>query len=321
MKMKNLNWIKALMFVMVVLILPACSDDEPMGKGDVDFEITDAPVDDASIKGVFVTVSDIKVDGQSISGFTKQTIDLKAYQEGKTTLLGTSQLNAKTYSTITLVLDLNQDDHGNAPGCYVLTNDNAKFKLRESSSGVEEITISKNLSVVANNHSKVVLDFDLRKSIRYVEDQSIRYSFATSENLKTSVRVIVKEKTGTISGVYTEEENTDADHIVVYAYRKGTFNESTEVQGDEQDHIQFKNAVTSALVKDNIGARTYLLALVEEGDYELYFVAYSNDSQSGRVQFTNVLKSQTSLNGSAGDFFTIHAGANLTLSSSINGVL
>src|SRR4051812_16279497 len=104
MKMKNLSWIKALMFVMVVLMLPSCSDDESMGKGDVDFEITDAPVDDASIKGVFVTVSDIKVDGQSISGFTKQTIDLKAYQEGKTTLLGTSQLNAKTYSTITLVL-------------------------------------------------------------------------------------------------------------------------------------------------------------------------------------------------------------------------
>jgi hypothetical protein len=307
------------MFVVVVLMLPACSDDEPMGKGDVDFEITDAPIDDASIKGVFVTVSDIKVDGQSISGFTKQTIDLKAYQEGKTTLLGTSHLNAKTYSTITLVLDLNLDDQGNAPGCFVLTNDNAKFKLRESSTGVEQITISKNLSVVANNRTKIVLDFDLRKSIRYVEDQSIRYSFVTSENLKTSVRVIVKEKTGTISGTYTEQQNTNAYHIVVYAYKKGTFNESTEVQGDEQDHIQFKNAVTSALVKGNIGARTYLLALMEEGDYELHFVAYSNDTQSGRIMFTNVLQSQTSLNGSVGNYFTIHAGANLALSSSISG--
>jgi len=319
MKMKCLNWFKALMFGSAVLALTSCSDNEPMGKGDADFEITDATSDDASVKGVFVTVTDIKLNGKSISGFTKQTIDLKAYQEGNTKLLVTSQLDAKTYSTLTLVLDLNTDEHGNSPGCYVLNNDNVKFKLRESTTGKEEITLAKTFKITSNNKSKIVLDFDLRKSIRSVEDQSIRYSFVSAENMKASVRVVVKEKTGNISGIYTEEQNTNSDYIIVYAYHKGTFNASTELQGDASDNIYFKNAVSSALVKDNLGVKTYTLALLEEGEYEFHFASYTKNSETGRLSFTNMLQSETSLNGSVGNYFTIKAGASLALSSSIKG--
>jgi len=97
--------------------LIACDDtSEPMGKGDVEFEITDAPSDDASVKGVWVTVADLKVDGKSVPSFAKQTIDLTAYQEGNTKLLATAgQLDAKSYNKLTLVLDLEKDQNGNTP--------------------------------------------------------------------------------------------------------------------------------------------------------------------------------------------------------------
>src|SRR6476646_2906926 len=106
MKMLNVSWTKTILFACAVGMLSACSkSSEPMGKGEAEFQITDAPADDASVKSVFVTVADLKVDGQSVSGFTKQTIDLKAYQAGATKILGSAQLDARAHSTVTLVLD------------------------------------------------------------------------------------------------------------------------------------------------------------------------------------------------------------------------
>src|SRR6266850_399275 len=106
MKTNYLGWTRTILFGSVMFMLPACNrSNEPMGRGEAEFQITDAPSDDASIKGVVVTVADIMVDGKSISGFAKQTIDLKTYQEGNTKLLGTAQLDAKSYNSITLVLD------------------------------------------------------------------------------------------------------------------------------------------------------------------------------------------------------------------------
>src|SRR5258706_16088451 len=125
MKTNYVGWTRAVLFGAAMFMLPACDrSNDPMGKGDAEFQITDAPSDDASIKSVFVTVTDIKVDGKSVSGFTKQTIDLKAYQEGNTKVLGTGTVDAKAYSTVLLVLDADADAAGASPGCYVLTTDN-----------------------------------------------------------------------------------------------------------------------------------------------------------------------------------------------------
>jgi hypothetical protein len=320
-KVKFLNWFKVLMFSGAAIALTSCNDDEPMGKGDVEFEITDAPSDDASIKGVFVTVADLKVDGKSVSGFTKQTIDLKAYQEGKTKLLGTTQLDSKTYSNLTMVLDLNNDANGNSPGCYVLNSENVKFKLRESDTGKAEINLTKGWRVTANSKTNIVLDFDLRKSIQRVDDIAVKYKFASDNNLKAAVRVVAKQNAGSINGTYQEQQNTNADMIVVYAYKKGTFNASTETQASETESVQFQNAVTSAAVKESLGVKTYTLALLEEGEYELHFVSYTKSSETGRFSFSNQLQSQTSASGSVGDAIKINAGASLIVTSSITGIL
>lgn len=319
MKKLNVSWTKTILFACAAGILSACSkSSEPMGKGEAEFQITDAPTDDASVKSVFVTVADIKVDGQSVSGFTKQTIDLKAYQSGTTKILGTAQLDAKTHSTITLVLDTETDASGSTPGCYVMTTDNSKYKL--SNSGTIDLTINKSWSVVTGAKSTLVMDFDLRKSIRAMADASVRYNFVSNDNLQTSVRLVSLDKVGTISGTYTEQTSSNADKVIVYVYKKGSFNASTETVAQGDDAIAFKNAITSAEVKSSLSGNNFKLAFLEEGDYELHFAAYNKSSTSDQFVFQNMLTAQNTINGSIGSFVTVQSGITLTIASTITGI-
>jgi len=319
MKKLNVSWTKTILFACAVGILSACSkSSEPMGKGEAEFQITDAPSDDASVKSVFVTVADIKVDGQSVSGFAKQTIDLKAYQSGTTKILGTAQLDAKAHSSITLVLDTETDASGGAPGCYVMTMDNSKYKL--SSSGTIDLTINKSWSVVTGVKSTLVMDFDLRKSIRTMTDPSVRYNFVSNDNLQSSVRLVSLDKVGTISGIYTEQTGSNADKVIVYVYKKGSFNATTETAAQGDDAISFKNAITSAEVKSGLSGNNFKIAFLEAGDYELHFAAYNKNSTSDQFEFQNMLTAQTSVNGSMESFVTVQSGITVTLSSMITGV-
>jgi hypothetical protein len=319
MKTLNVSWTKTILFACAVGMLPACNkSSEPMGKGEVEFQITDAPVDDASVKSVFVTVADIKVDGQSVSGFTKQTIDLKAYQAGATKVLGATQLDAKAHSTVTLVLDTDNDASGSTPGCYVMTTDNSKYKLWNS--GTIDVAINKGWSVATGAKSTLVVDFDLRKSIRAMADQSVRYHFVSNDNLQTSVRLVSQDKSGDISGTYNEQTSSNADMVIVYAYKKGSFNANTETVAQGDDAIFFKNAISSTAVKTNLSGNTFKLAFLDEGDYELHFAAYNKNSISNQFVFQNMLSAQTSINGSVGSFVTVQSGMTLSITSVITGI-
>lgn len=317
MKSNLLRWSCLLSLGLLATWLSACSEEDgPSQKGDVEFEITDAPIDDPSVEGVFVTIADVKVDGQSISGFTKTTIDLKAYQEGNTKALGNAQLDAKTYSNILLVLDLDEDANGNGPGCYVLSDNGTKYKLKNTTTGTYELAVSDSWEVAGNTTNEIVMDFDLRKSIRYDENSAIQFQFVSDNELKSAVRVVSKSNAGMIKGSYNESVSPNADKVIVYAYKKGTFNTNKETQGD----ILFANAVTSAEVKSGLTGTSYTLALLEEGEYELHFAAHSENA-SGKLAFDTMLASETKLNGSVKDFVEVTGGVTLNLSTSISGIL
>jgi hypothetical protein len=320
MKKKRMNWVKAVFFGCLIGVSGACNDDDSVpGKGEVEFEITDAASDDANIKSVMVTVADVKVNGVSIEGFSKQTIDLKAYNEGNTKLLGHLNLDAKAYNNITLILDLDQDANGNEPGCYVLTQDNFKYKLKSTATGATEIALNKSWNVVSNAKTKVVMDFDLRKALAYSAELENRYSFVTDENLRAAVRVVTYANAGTIKGTYQEDAEVDAEKIIVYAYRKGTFNSEVETQAQGEDQIMFKNAVSSAEVRQSLTGTTYTLAFLEEGDYELHFAAYDQNTETGRFAYAAHLQSETSVDGSVGNIIHVKGGASINISSSITG--
>jgi hypothetical protein len=313
---------KAFLFGCAVAMFTACNDsEEPMGQGEVAFEITDAPVDDASIKSVVVTVADIKVDGQSLAGFTKQTIDLKAYFDGNTKALGSATMDARTYSNVVLVLDLDADAQGGAPGCYALGQDNVKYKLKSTSSGKLDLGISQSWKAVKDSQAKIVMDFDLRKSIRYSDDPAIRYSFVSDNNLEAAVRLVAKEKAGTIKGSYQESSEVDAEKIIVYAYKKGTFNATAETQAQGTDGIYFKNAFASAEVKESLTGNVFTVAFLPEGEYELYFAAYSKNTANGRMTFDAMLQSETSVNGSVASIIKVKAATSINISASIKGII
>lgn len=318
MKTLNVSWIKTILFACAAGMFSCSKSSEPMGKGEVEFQVTDAPADDASVKSVFVTVTDIKVDGQSVSGFTKQTIDLKAYQNGATKILGSAQVDAKTHSMVTLVLDTDADATGSAPGCYVMTLDNSKYKLYTG--GTIDLMISKNWNVVTGAKSTLVMDFDLRKSIRAMTDPAVRYNFVSNDNLQSSVRLVSLDQVGSINGAYSEQTSSNADMVIVYAYKKGSFNATTETMAQGDDGIFFKNAISSTAVKSSLSGNTFKLAFLEAGDYELHFAAYTKNSTSNQFVFQNMLSAQTSVNGSIGSFVTVQSGAALSISSVITGI-
>ena len=314
MKTKMRKW-SSVVFIGLMCLHAACSKDEPAGVGQAEIQVTDAPSDDESVQSVFVTITEVRVDGKAISGFEKQTIDLKAYQEGNVKSLGTTSLSAGTHSQLTFVLDVDHDANGNTPGCYVKTTDNSKYKL--GISGTMEIPISKAWNVAANSSSTIIADFDIRKSIKWSADNNIKYAFVSADNMQASVRVVDKMKAGTLNGTYSEQTSSNADAIIVYAYKKGTFNASTETQAQGEDAVYFKNAVSSAQVK-GITTFYYKLAYLESGEYELHFASYTRDTNTGRLSLQSMLTAQISVNGSVADFVSVSGNTTLAVSSVVN---
>lgn len=307
--MKTIIWKSRLLaagagFLFTGMITGCDKDDNASGSASATIKLTDAPVDDASVTAAFVTISDIKVDGQSVSGFTKTTVDVRALRNGTTRTLGTFNLDSRTYSNISFVLDFDTDASGASPGCYVVTNGTVKHKLQSSSN---VITISKNLDI--SGSTTLVADFDLRKMIiRQGGGGADQYDLATTAELQTAVRVVKEGNTGTISGTLTNSV-AGSGKIIAYAYKKGTFNRATEMQASGSGNLRFRNAVSSSEVSANGQFQLYFL---ETGDYEIHFANYTDTNSDGQWELSGTLV----VLGSAGlDLLNLGVGANITVTA------
>ncbi len=294
MKLSRNFLIKGMLFLAIVIVFTNCKKDNDMGtivKGKAEFEITDAPIDDTYVKGAFVTVTAVKVDGEVISDFSGAvTIDLLAYQNGNTKALGLGELEAGTYSNVSLVLDYEKDVNGDSPGCYVLATDNTKHSLENSANSTSEIIItSGNFVVEENSTTKLVIDFDVRKAIKKQDSPqpNDEYDFVTEAELRTSLRMVNKNKTGKVKGKVSDNFSQAGDRVVVYAYKKGTFNQSTETTGQGSSNIIFKNAETSAVVDAN---GNYNISFLSEGEYELHYVGYEDTNNDGKMEAKGFLE-------------------------------
>jgi hypothetical protein len=316
------KWMRALAIGCAAILLISCNDsNEPIGKGNVQFEITDSPSDDANVRGVFVTITDIKVDGKSIGGVTRETVNLKDYTGGTTKVLGlANQVDARAYSRVTLVLDLNADANGIAPGCYVQTTDGVRYKLKNTVDGTTEVVASKRFEVARNATTKVVLDFDIRKAITYDMNDQGRYKFVSDNDLNSSIRLVVKENTGVIKGVVNDYLTPGSEKVVAYAYRRGTFSASTETQPQGENQMYFMNAEASGEVKWGLNGRTFAIPFLEEGDYELYFASYE-ETPMGRLSFRDVIQAELNVAGTVGNRMTVRAGGSVSVTTEVDGIL
>ncbi len=275
------NWKNITAAFVLLLSATACLKDfepnpvEKVGYGQI--EITDAPIDDPNVSGVFLTIADVKVDGKSWAGFDgKTTFDLLAYHNGLAKLLGEGSLELKAYNEIVLIFDTETDANGNSPGCYIKDNSGGKRKLNGGSQMV--IKAKGSFEPKAGDTAAVIIDMDLRKSIVYQVGSSNEYKFVSDPELASAIRLLDKSSTGTISGDCTDGVSS-SDKVVVYAYKKGTFDVSIEKFPQGASQIQFKNAIASSAVEAN---GNYHLSLLESGLYELHFISYKVEAD-GRL--------------------------------------
>jgi hypothetical protein len=302
--------------VLVSLLSVQCSKDEAtQNKGQLSVKITDAPSDDANIQAVFVTVADVKVDGQSVEGFQKKTIKISDLQSGKTEVLFNGNVQANTYSNISLVMDYEKDASGNTPGCYVLDKASAKHNLSTSTSTKGEIKLDKSFLVTANGSSNLIVDFDLRKSIIYNANstETQKYKFVTEAELKSSLRLGNQDKCGDIQGKATN--NPSNSDLIVYAYHKGDYNASAETQGQGSSNVTFAKSVTSAKVNAD---GSYKLSFLEDGNYEIHVASCNRDAASGKLTFSGMANATSMMAGLLMNSVSVSPNASVELNFSIS---
>lgn len=311
------NYLKnAGIILMSVFTFVSCSDNNDSGMDaesyDTTFKVTDAPIDNANVEAVVVTITNVKVDGRALEAFTATTVNLAALVNGKTETLGNLDLKAGSYSNIEFELDFEKDVNGNVPGCYVEMADGTKDALVASSN---KIAIQDKFEVLAKSANVVVIDFDLRKTVK--EDQnnlSDDFNFVTMSELSAGIRVVNEDLSGKISGNANDANNT-SDKIIVYAYEKGTYNAEAETKGSGESGVTFANAVTSSEVNGLSGS--YNLSFLEEGEYEMVFASYTKDGNGFFFRSMLNAESTTGLNlGAISVTSSVQIDANVTITGS-----
>ncbi|WP_172839996.1 DUF4382 domain-containing protein [Salegentibacter salegens] len=290
-----------------ISLMVACSDDDndDVNTGEpqpdtynTEVHLTDAPIDNAEVEGVFITVTGVKVNGTTIEGFEKTTVDLSSLQNGETELLGDVKLESGTTSEISLILDNETDASGEAPANYVLTTGGEKNALATSSG---EISITDQVEIQENDDNEIILDFDLRKSI--VTNSAGEYQFVNDSELAHSIRAVNSLEAGTITGTVNDFGSTESETIVVFAYEDGAYSEDESSANGEG--VLFANATASSKINESSGE--FEIHFVEEGDYELRFVSFSDEDADGELELDGEVEATTT---SEIDLLGFSVGAN-----------
>ncbi|MEM6377490.1 MAG: carboxypeptidase-like regulatory domain-containing protein, partial [Bacteroidota bacterium] len=168
----------------------------------------------------------------------------------------------------------------------------------------------KSFEITPGRQTNFVMDFDLRKSVQRTSSNPNDLNFASSGSLRNFIRLVKKDETGIIKGKMNNY-NPDSDgKIIVYAYKKGTFDQAVET--DLQAQVQFSNAITSTTT-DAIGE--YELHFLEAGDYEVIFASYKDEDQNGQLE----LSGKASVSPLAAlDLSTISVAANSTATVNVD---
>ncbi|HEU4553549.1 MAG TPA: DUF4382 domain-containing protein [Chitinophaga sp.] len=196
--MKNL--LAGTMAMAGILWLSACSKNEDTsGKSHLQVALTDGPGD---FKAVYIDVQDVNInytdsddDGwQSLAGFRKGRYNLLTLVNDKDTVLADAYINTGTIKEIRLVLG---DDN------YVVTNDGDSILLQTPSGQSSGVKLKLNSTVSADVLYKLVLDFDVAKSIHEA-------GAAGKYMLKPVIRGFMQAQGGTIKGVVAPDSITTA---------------------------------------------------------------------------------------------------------------
>lgn len=299
--MKNLKTLMAALVVTTGLIFTSCddNDNEMDGQGSVRVEATDAAVDAQNISGVYLSVEEVQVIA---NGEVKNTItfdqpeefNLMAYQNGQTKLLGEATVDAGTYDEIKFMLSSNTQ-------AWVEFTDNTTEEIEMASGSNSEYSIMGDFEVLANGMSEVVADVDLRKAL-------VKRSNGDFE-LRSTARLVSKAEAGSIQGNVDMSDYSDADKVVVYAYLKGTYDDS-EAGEPADGSSRFEGSINSAVATST---GNFTLAFMPEGEYEIVVAEYDEETLSNETNFEAATKVQVEIGGELMSIFNVEARTTLNL--------
>ncbi len=269
-------------------------------KGTVSLSLTDAPIaDSAAVEGVYVTITGIEyyLNGDWITDESfgePKKFNLLELTNGEVAPLSTVSIESGHVSQIRFLLDAELDEteapksRGGTPGCYIVIDSDGvadgiedetdtSYSLKVPST---EYKATGAFDVPLNGTVEMTADFDVRKSVtkRGSKDEYI---------LKPTIRLIVNNQSGTISGNFEDSANS-YDSYTIFAYEDGDYDVATEYDDvkaaletspDSTDEIFFSNAISSAQVKDDgDGSFSYVLPFLASGTYDLVVVGIDTDS-------------------------------------------
>jgi len=267
----------AVVIVVAVLAASGLSCGQALGPatgtGTLGLYLSDAPIDAENVIGVYITINEIQyhindqwITCEEFEG--PKTYNLLELTGGNSTLLGELTLPGGHYNQIRFMLDIPEMGPPPAnPGCYIEFADNSTDSLFVPSGNTTGYKAVGQFEVPVNGTVAVTADFDVRKAVVLADSHYI---------LKPTIRLIVNNQAGRISGSITNSSNyTD---IIVFAYEDGSW---TDTEDDDPVYpaSRFPNAVTSGKMCDEGGYRVPFLAA---GTYDLVVAGY-DDADFGEV--------------------------------------
>lgn len=246
------------------LALGACETDQDT-TGTISLQLTDAPIDEENISGVYITYSGVSYKrGDAwfeLESFEEpQTVNLLELTNGESLLIGDFEVEAGEYAEIRFDI---RNENGNGgmgqnEGTYVEFIDGSTTPLLSPSGASSGYKGKGKFVVPVNGVVGVTADFDVRRSV--VHTGSGKYM------LKPVIRLVVNNQAGSIEGALAN--TVEGTTYVVYAYEDGTYTEE-EMAVPAEGESRFSNAVSSDLVEDG----KYVLPFLAAGTYDLYVVA------------------------------------------------
>ena len=256
--MKNFHKLIGIVLSLTIMtLISGCGGggDTSASTGVVSMKLTDAPIDDENVKGVYVTFTalryqyaDSNESWQDVDLNESRTIDLLTLQDGNTTLLNQVELPAGEIAHVRFVLDLDN--------CYITFNDdtNTSLELEVPSGAQTGYKAIGGFTIPAGGTVNVTADFDVRKSVTATGNG--RYK------LRPTIKIIDNIEVGEINGTMTLDAN--GSKVIVYAYTDGSFDDN-----ESNATNNFGNAVLSTDATDG----NYTLPWLTTGVYDLIVVA------------------------------------------------
>jgi hypothetical protein len=182
--------------------LSACSGSDSVstattgtGTGFFELDITDAPVDDAAeVVIVFdgIEIKTIQGDALILSLVPARRINLLQYRDGETlNLLEQTRLRAEEYEWIRLRIRAQENLQD---GSYIRLRDGRQFPLFIPSGAETGLKLQRRFTVAEGGITRLLIDFDLRKSLVMPPGQAPNWI------LRPSMRLMDRLRTGTLEG-------------------------------------------------------------------------------------------------------------------------